>query len=72
MQEEPYQFKENESCKKSYINSKKMKNENLYPVRGMKWVYQNKIDDKGKLVRNKTRLVVGGYSQEDGMDYNET
>nr|GEU74912.1 ribonuclease H-like domain-containing protein [Tanacetum cinerariifolium] len=36
-----------------------------------KWVFRNKKDERGIVVRNKARLVVQGYTQEDGIDYNE-
>nr|GEZ87900.1 putative ribonuclease H-like domain-containing protein [Tanacetum cinerariifolium] len=38
---------------------------------GTKWVNRNKKDDKGIVVRNKARLVVQGYTQEEGIDYDE-
>ncbi|GJY97368.1 putative ribonuclease H-like domain-containing protein [Tanacetum coccineum] len=38
---------------------------------GTKWVYSNKKDDKGIAVRNKERLVAQGYTQEEGIDYDE-
>ncbi|GKA11820.1 putative ribonuclease H-like domain-containing protein [Tanacetum coccineum] len=34
-------------------------------------VYINKKDDRGIMVRNKARLVAQGYTQEEGMDYDE-
>ncbi|XP_056165597.1 uncharacterized protein LOC130137693 [Syzygium oleosum] len=43
-----------------------------HPVIGTKWVFRNKLDDKGKVTRNKARLVAKGYSQEEGIDYDET
>ncbi|GJR83728.1 putative ribonuclease H-like domain-containing protein [Tanacetum coccineum] len=36
-----------------------------------KWVYMNKKDERGIVVRNKVRLVAQGYTQEEGIDYDE-
>nr|GEX13979.1 putative ribonuclease H-like domain-containing protein [Tanacetum cinerariifolium] len=38
---------------------------------GTKWVYENKKDGRGIVVRNKARLVTQGYTQEEGIDYDE-
>ena len=43
-----------------------------YPIVGTKWVFRNKLDENGTIVRNKARLVAKGYSQEEGIDYDET
>ncbi|KAJ9544955.1 hypothetical protein OSB04_024662 [Centaurea solstitialis] len=39
---------------------------------GTKWVFRNKRDENGVVVRKKTRLVAQGYCQEEGIDYEET
>lgn len=41
-------------------------------VIGTKWVFKNKKDEDGIVVRNKVRLVAKGYRQQDGIDYDET
>jgi hypothetical protein len=41
-------------------------------VIGTKWVFQNKKDENGIIVRNKVRLVAQGYSQAEGLDFDET
>ncbi|GJY23339.1 putative ribonuclease H-like domain-containing protein [Tanacetum coccineum] len=38
---------------------------------GTKWVFRNKKDERGIVVRNKVRLVAQGYTQEEGIDYDE-
>ncbi|GJR85692.1 putative ribonuclease H-like domain-containing protein [Tanacetum coccineum] len=40
-------------------------------VIGIKWVYINKRDERGVVVRNKARLVAQGHRQEEGIDYDE-
>ncbi|GJS57538.1 putative ribonuclease H-like domain-containing protein [Tanacetum coccineum] len=40
-------------------------------VIGTKWVYRNKRDEIGVVVRNKARLVAQGHRQEEGIDYDE-
>ena len=42
-----------------------------YPVIGTKWVFRNKLDENGIVIRNKARLVAKGYNQEE-IDYKET
>jgi hypothetical protein len=38
---------------------------------GTKWVWKNKEGEKGEVVRNKSRLVAQGFSQKEGIDYEE-
>ena len=39
---------------------------------GSKWVFRNKFDEQGTVTGNKARLVIQGYNQEEGIDYEET
>nr|GEV51771.1 hypothetical protein [Tanacetum cinerariifolium] len=38
---------------------------------GTKWVYRNKKDERGIVIRNKARLVAQGHTQEEEIDYEE-
>nr|GFA28907.1 hypothetical protein [Tanacetum cinerariifolium] len=38
---------------------------------GTKWVFKNKKDERGIVVRNKARLVAQGHTQEEEIDYEE-
>ncbi|GKC26479.1 retrovirus-related pol polyprotein from transposon TNT 1-94 [Tanacetum coccineum] len=38
---------------------------------GSKWVFRNEKDEHGITTKNKARLVAQGYSQEEGIDYDE-
>ena len=41
-------------------------------VIGTKWVFYNKQDDQGIIVRNKARLVAKGFSEVEGLNFGET
>ena len=55
MQEELNQFERN----KVWTLTPKLKN---HSVIGTKWVFRNKKDEEGIIVRNKARLVAQGYN----------
>nr|GEX48646.1 hypothetical protein [Tanacetum cinerariifolium] len=38
---------------------------------GTKWVYRNKKDERGTVIRNKARLIAQGHTQEKGINYEE-
>jgi len=44
---------------------------NMYLI-GTTWVFRNKLDEQGIIVKNKARLVAKGYNQEKGIDFGET
>ncbi|GJY97203.1 retrovirus-related pol polyprotein from transposon TNT 1-94 [Tanacetum coccineum] len=41
---------------------------NIQPLT-LKWLFKNKHDEENTVIRNKTRLVVRGYHQEEGIDF---
>jgi hypothetical protein len=41
-------------------------------VIGTKWVFWNKQDQDGIVIRNKARLVAQGYTQVEGLNFRET
>jgi hypothetical protein len=45
------------------------KNKNVI---GTKWVFKNKLNEDGKVARNKYRLVCKGYTHVEGIDFKET
>nr|GEV40103.1 hypothetical protein [Tanacetum cinerariifolium] len=38
----------------------------------LKWLFKNKHDEENTVIRNKTRLVVRGYRQEEGINFEES
>ncbi|GKC29896.1 retrovirus-related pol polyprotein from transposon TNT 1-94 [Tanacetum coccineum] len=45
--------------------------DNIKPLT-LKWLFKNKHDEENTVIRNKTRLVVRGYRQEKGIDFEES
>ena len=43
---------------------------NFRPI-GLKWIFKLKKNPKGEVIKHKARLVVKGYSQRKGIDYDE-
>ena len=65
MQEELNQFEKNEVWEL-------VPRSNDQSVIDTKWVYKNKMNENGIIIRNKARLVAQGYNQQEGIDYEET
>nr|KYP75567.1 Retrovirus-related Pol polyprotein from transposon TNT 1-94 [Cajanus cajan] len=65
MQDELSQFRKNDVWKLVPMPKDKT-------IIGIKWLYKNKLDESGNVVRNKARLVAKGYSQQEGIDFTET
>ena len=65
MQDELSQF--NRNCVWDFVPKPKD-----HSIIGTKWIFRNKLDEDGNVVKNKARLVAQGYSHEEGIDYDET
>ena len=39
---------------------------------GTKWIFKNKTDEDGEVIQNKSRLVAQGYTQVEGIDFDES
>ena len=65
MQEELNQFERNKIW--TLVSRPK-----YHPIISAKWVFRNKMNKQGIIIRNKARLVVKGYNQEEGINYDET
>ena len=65
MQEELNNFTRNEV----WVLEEHTQNKNII---GTKWVFRNKQDEHGVVIRNKARLVAKGFAQVEGLDFGET
>nr|GEV91451.1 uncharacterized mitochondrial protein AtMg00820-like [Tanacetum cinerariifolium] len=65
MQEELLQFKRLDVCVPVSAP------DNISPLT-LKWLFKNKHDEVQMVIRNKSRLVVRGYRQEEGIDFEES
>jgi len=45
---------------------------NNYNIIGTKWVFRNKQNEDGIVVRNMARLVAQDFTQVEGLDFGET
>ena len=45
---------------------------NDHSIISIMWVFINKHDENGVIGRNKVKLVIKGYNQEEGIDFDET
>nr|GFB41795.1 retrovirus-related Pol polyprotein from transposon TNT 1-94 [Tanacetum cinerariifolium] len=45
--------------------------DNISPL-NLKWLFKKKHDEEQTIIRNKSRLVVRGYRQEEGIDFEES
>ncbi|GJY41311.1 retrovirus-related pol polyprotein from transposon TNT 1-94 [Tanacetum coccineum] len=45
--------------------------DNIKPLT-LKWLFKNKHDEENTVLRNKTRLVVRGYRQDEGINFEES
>eukprot|EP00253_Pinus_taeda_P030269 PITA_30269 len=64
MDEELEQIEKNETW--DLVPRPKEKN-----VIGTKWVFKNKLNENGEVIRNKARIVCKGYAQQEGIEFEE-
>jgi len=41
-------------------------------VIGTKWIFKNKLNENGEVIRNNVRLVCKGCAQQEGIHFEET
>nr|GFB36140.1 retrovirus-related Pol polyprotein from transposon TNT 1-94 [Tanacetum cinerariifolium] len=64
-----------ESMQEELLQFKRMDSDpipdNISPLT-LKWIFKNKHDEEQTVIRNKSRLVVRGYRQAEGLDFEES
>nr|GEV14189.1 retrovirus-related Pol polyprotein from transposon TNT 1-94 [Tanacetum cinerariifolium] len=53
------------------VQTVRNQSDNIKPFT-LKWLFKNKHDEENMIIRNKTRLVVRGYLQKEGIDFKES
>ncbi|GJZ50083.1 ribonuclease H-like domain-containing protein, partial [Tanacetum coccineum] len=43
----------------------------IHALKDLSWIEARLMDERGIVIKNKARLVTQGYTQEEGIDYNE-
>ena len=69
---DPNTFSQTMSSKESNLWYNAMKDVDGVQSIGCRWVFKTKKDSHGNIERHKTRLVVKGFTQREGIDYRET
>ena len=39
---------------------------------GTKWIFKNKLNENGEVIRNNARIACKRYAQQEGIDFEET
>ncbi|GKE86468.1 putative ribonuclease H-like domain-containing protein [Tanacetum coccineum] len=65
--------KDLQNCLFSYSLSQEEPKKLMHALKDPSWIkaIQNKKDERGIVIRNKVRLVAQGYTQKEGIDYDE-
>nr|ABA91128.1 retrotransposon protein, putative, unclassified [Oryza sativa Japonica Group] len=61
-----------ETCEVSFDEASPVEPPSGHNIIGTKWVFKNKQNEDGLIVRNKARLVAQGFTQVESLDFDET